>query len=185
MNDPANPSSRPWRRFLRFSVRGMIVLVLVIGTGLGWLVRSARIQREAVAVIETDGGGGVAYDWDSGAGTTDFRGRPPAPNWLADLVGVDYFGRVRFVVLWDARPATIAAVSRLSGLRRLAINGSGLRDTDLAPLETLTELSELVLSGDAATDAGLKHVNGLTKLRKLVLVNSDVTGLWAWPNSSR
>ncbi len=142
---------------------------------LWWIVRSARIQREAVAAIETDGTGGVTYDWDRGAGLTDARGSPAAPGWLVDLVGVDYFGRVRSVVLLDARPATIAAVSRLSGLRRLAINGHGLRDTDLAPLEHLTELSELVLSGDPATDAGLKDVNGLTSLRKLVLVNSAVT----------
>ena len=31
--------ARPWRRYLRLSVRGLIVLVLVIGGGLGWMVR--------------------------------------------------------------------------------------------------------------------------------------------------
>ena len=46
MTDQAKPASRPWRRFLRFSVRGLIVVVLVIGIGLGLAVRivhSARI----------------------------------------------------------------------------------------------------------------------------------------------
>jgi hypothetical protein len=57
---PAGPVSHPWRRLLRFSVRGLIVLVLVIGAGLGWVVRSARIQREAVAAIKS-AGGGVTY----------------------------------------------------------------------------------------------------------------------------
>ena len=52
MPDQARPVRRPWRRSLRFSVRGLIVLVLVIGAGLGSLVRSARIQREAVAAIK-------------------------------------------------------------------------------------------------------------------------------------
>jgi hypothetical protein len=170
MNDQAKPVSRPWQRFLRFSVRGVIVLVLVIGGWLGWVVRSARIQREAVAAIETDGRGGVAYDWDKGAGIPDARGRPPAPRWLVDFVGVDYFGRVRSVVLFDARPATIAAISRLSGLRRLAINGRGLRDTDLAPLEDLTELSD--------QDAGQRNVlraprGRLTCLIRNVLLKSD------------
>jgi hypothetical protein len=56
MDDRAKPVSRPWRTFLRFSVRGMIVLVLVVGVSLGWLVRSARIQREAVAAIKKAGG---------------------------------------------------------------------------------------------------------------------------------
>ena len=30
MNDHAKPVSRHWRRFLRFSVRGLIVLVLAV-----------------------------------------------------------------------------------------------------------------------------------------------------------
>ena len=35
----------------RFSVRAIMMLVLVVAAGLGWLVRSAHIQRDAVAVI--------------------------------------------------------------------------------------------------------------------------------------
>jgi hypothetical protein len=31
------PVAHPWRRFVRLSVRGLIVLVLVIGAGLAWL----------------------------------------------------------------------------------------------------------------------------------------------------
>jgi hypothetical protein len=62
---PADPKtiSRPWRRYLRFSVRGMIVLLVLTGGCQGWMVRSARIQREAVAAIK-DAGGQVSYDWD-------------------------------------------------------------------------------------------------------------------------
>jgi hypothetical protein len=52
--------SRPWWRHLLFSVRGLLVLVLLIGAGLGWTVRNARIQREAVAAIKS-AGGGVTY----------------------------------------------------------------------------------------------------------------------------
>src|SRR5262249_17562117 len=65
MTDQANPASRPWRRFLRFSMRGMIVVVLVIGGGSGWiaqLARQARIQRDAMAAI-TKVGGFAFYDW--------------------------------------------------------------------------------------------------------------------------
>ena len=46
---PAGPVLCSWRRYLRFSLRGLIVLVLVIGVWVGCIVRSARIQREAVA----------------------------------------------------------------------------------------------------------------------------------------
>ncbi len=54
----------PWGSSLRFSVRGLIVVVLVIGGWMGWMVRCARIQREAVAAIKK-AGGGVCYDWES------------------------------------------------------------------------------------------------------------------------
>ena len=63
MTDQAKPSPRPWRRFLRFSVRGLIVLVLVIGVWLGWIVRSACIQRDAVRAIQRVSGQ-VYYDWE-------------------------------------------------------------------------------------------------------------------------
>ena len=62
MTDQARHVSRPWRRFLRFSVRGMIVVVLLIGVWMGWLVRNTRIQREAIAAIRK-AGGRVLYDW--------------------------------------------------------------------------------------------------------------------------
>jgi hypothetical protein len=52
MTDQPNFIARPRWSYLRFSVRGLIVFVLVIGAGMGWLVRSARIQCEAVAAIE-------------------------------------------------------------------------------------------------------------------------------------
>ena len=87
---PAAPVSRPWRRYLRFSMRGLIVLLVVIGVALGWLVRGARNQREAVAAIRKTGGL-VSYDWESKNGKWVRNGRPWAPKWLVDALGVDYF----------------------------------------------------------------------------------------------
>ena len=55
MPDQPEPVSRPRRPYLRFSVCALIVLVLAIGAGLGWIVNSARIQRDAVKAIETGG----------------------------------------------------------------------------------------------------------------------------------
>jgi hypothetical protein len=56
MMDQQQTSSRWWRRYARFSVRGLIVLVLLVGGGLGWMVRSARDQRGDVKAIEAAGG---------------------------------------------------------------------------------------------------------------------------------
>jgi len=50
------PDKRPWWSYLRLSLRGMIVLVSVVGGALGVIAhvtRSASIQREAVAAVRT------------------------------------------------------------------------------------------------------------------------------------
>ena len=44
MTVPSESASGSWKTYLRLSVRGMIVLVLLIGTGLGWIVHRARVQ---------------------------------------------------------------------------------------------------------------------------------------------
>ena len=95
--------SRPWWSYVRMSVRGLIVLVLLIGAGLGWIVRSARIQRNAVVAIEK-AGGSVSYDWERSNGNDVPGGKPWAPRWLVDLVGVDYFGHVTAVCAPRATP---------------------------------------------------------------------------------
>ncbi len=79
-------------------MRGMIVLVLVIGAGLGWIVRSARVQRDAVAVLRSIGGY-VAYDFEP------INGYPtdgPAPGWkkaIANAVGPDFVNHPVFAQL--------------------------------------------------------------------------------------
>ena len=54
-------SRRSWS-CVRFSLRSLLVLVLLIGAALGWMIRNAREQRLAVAAIEKSGGW-VWYDW--------------------------------------------------------------------------------------------------------------------------
>jgi hypothetical protein len=58
---PAGRISQPWRSYLRFSVRGLIVVVLVVGAGLEWIVHQAHVQRDAAAAIKNSGGS-VQYD---------------------------------------------------------------------------------------------------------------------------
>jgi internalin A len=181
----ASPASWSWRRYLRFSVRGLIVLVLVNGVGMGWLVHKARIQREAVGAITT-AGGNVAYDWDWSNGTSVAGGKPWAPRWLVDRIGIDYFGHVTFVFLnpGDADDATFAHIGRLTQIQLLihdqsafdcVVSSSTLSDAGLSNLAGLTSLSHLSLSGTQATDAGLVHLEGLTKLSHLDLRGPRIT----------
>ena len=87
------PSRRP--RWLAFNVRGLMVLVLLTGCGLGWIVHHARLQRNAVAAIRQSGGR-VIYDWEATPGRgpgaaaetqrpaqmAEVARRPPRPRLL-------------------------------------------------------------------------------------------------------
>jgi hypothetical protein len=177
----AKPVSRPWRRFLRFSVRGMIVVVLVIGVWLGWIVRDARIQRDAVAAIRKEDGG-VKYDWEWNYGIAVPRQKHWPPRWLGNLIGVDYFGHVTAVVLVEPETdAPIAAIGRLTQLQDLGLfesltrYRSGVGDASLEHLKGLTNLSVLNFTFWPVTDAELAHLTAMTKLSTLGLPGTEVT----------
>jgi hypothetical protein len=175
---PAGPVSRPWRGSLRFSVRGLIVLVIVVGAGLGWIVRQAHVQRDAVAAIE-EAGGSVRYDWEWSNGKSSPGGKPWAPRWLVNLIGVDYFGHVTAVVSHHMSAATsdavTAQVGRLTRVQSLNLHDSSISDSGLMHLKVLTNLTVLLLYRTQVSDAGLVHLKGLTNLSYLQLDGTQVT----------
>jgi hypothetical protein len=97
-----DPSPKSWWHRLRFSVRGLVILVLVVGAGLGWIVRKAHVQRDSVAAIQRAGGTAL-YDWQFKDGLPVQNGKPSAPTWLAERIGADYFQNVTYVSLSGSR----------------------------------------------------------------------------------
>ena len=141
----------------------MMVLVLVIGIGSGWLargIRSAQIQRDAVVAIQK-AGGFVLYDWEWSDGNPIPGGRPWGPGWLADRAGVDCFGNVSYVAFYrfsTLNDATVAQVGRLTELRALDLVDWSARDADLARLKGLTKLRWLYLGVSNVSDAGVREL---------------------------
>jgi internalin A len=166
-----------WRRFLRFSVQGLIVFVIVVGAGLGWFVRQAHVQRDAVAAIRR-AECSVMYNWEWSDGKSIPGGKPWAPRWLVNLIGVDYFGHVTVVgcsTYPSASDATLADIGRLTRLQLLYANSPYLGDAGLAHLKGLTKLTRLDLFGTRVTDAGVPHLTGLRKLSILGLGGTQVS----------
>lgn len=172
---PERTSPESWRRRLRISVRGLIALVLVVGVWMGWLARSARIQRDSVAAIRA-AGGVVYYNFQLNGGKFSPVATPWAPEWMVDALGIDLLANVVAVRFPSANSdADLAQIGALSGLVELQIAGASVTDRGLAHLEWLIGLKSLNLKGSMVTDAGLRHLNRLTRLERLDISNTRVT----------
>jgi hypothetical protein len=159
-------------------MRGLIASVIIVGAALGWIVRQAHVQRDAVAAIE-EAGGAVRYDWEWSNGKSSPGGKPWAPGWLVRLIGVDYFGHVTAAGLHHVSAATsdaaMAQVGRLTRVESLHLDHSSVSDSALRHLKDLTHLNDLVLYRTEVSDAGLMHLKGLTSLSYLQLDGTQVT----------
>ena len=179
-NVAGQPQPAPPRRrtFFRVSVRGLLLLILVIGCGLGWIaqiVRTGQVQRRAVAAIY-QAGGWVVYDteWDEDQNTSTWK--PRWPKWLVDQVGVDYLGNVVFINLHDrGTDEVLTHVGRLKHLKQLHRPGFAVTDAGLVHLGRLSDLQLLSLDDTQVTDAGLAHLKGLSGLKWLKLSRTRVT----------
>jgi hypothetical protein len=160
-------NARPLRSYLRFGVRGLIVAVLLLGAGFGWIVRGARIQRDAVAAIRR-AGGSVTYAYER-----KFREKA-GPRWLVEAIGVDYLDHVHHVALTEkATDKMMTSIGDLSQLEELSLGGSSVTDPGLAHLHGLRSLRWLSLSTTGITDEGLRHIAGLSNLTDLNLISSE------------
>jgi hypothetical protein len=160
-------------------MRGLIVLVLVIGVCLGWIIRLARnaqMQRDAVAAI-TRARGSVTYDFQAKHNRYSSFNESPWPRWLVKLLGVDYFGNVVSVVIPGVSEEELIHIGNLSRLRVLYLIGPAMTDSGLPQLKGLTKLTELHVIDSPITDAGLANLKGLTKLQSIGLLDTQVSTL--------
>jgi hypothetical protein len=83
MNDV--PKNKPKPNFFRFSLRSLLILMLIVAGPLGWKLHKAKRQQEVVAWVE-EMGGSVHYAFeidDAGAGTTIIQ-RQRQSGWCVD-----------------------------------------------------------------------------------------------------
>jgi hypothetical protein len=146
----------PERRWLRFSLKTIFVLVTLYCVWLAVVTLQARKQQRAVKRIqELHGAVAFAFELDA-QGNWKQNPQPFVPAWIRNALGEDYFRRVA-IVNFD--------------------EGSDPTDDDLRVLEGLTDVQQLTLSNrKKITDAGLAHVAGLKHLNVLVLDGTSVTG---------
>jgi len=147
------------RRRFQFSLRILLVFVVVLSVPLGWFamkMQKARKQREVVeAILEV--GGRVSYTPGpiplKGGGFAYYLRAPRAPLCLREWLGDDFFYDVI----------------------RVDLTFSRVTDGGLVHLKGFTSLKRLNLKGTRVTDAGLENLKGLTSLEMLRLQETNVT----------
>jgi hypothetical protein len=187
----------PVRR--QVSVRGLMIWVAIVGTGVGWIGHRARTRQQLVHAIVRSGGQ-VSYterDWPTRFEWTRSPILGPSfwrlydecfrevfglwlrgtPDRTARLEALTTFTRLTILYAPDVEftDAELGAVSNLRGLRDLDIHQTLIDDADVARLAGLGQLRSLNLAGSNITDAGLAHLRGLGRLVKLDLSETEVT----------
>jgi hypothetical protein len=170
-------------QYLRVSVRVMIAGVLLTGMALGWVARSASIQRRAVLAVRR-GGGSVWYDAHSANGADAGAVHASWADAIKHYLEVDYFNSVVVIQGFDP-PVRIPEqgvteglfdhIANLDRLQMLNFHGPAVTNDRLACLTHLTELQVLWLQNTRVADAGLQSLQGLKKLRSLYIQSTLIT----------
>lgn len=193
-----DPDPNPRRRWLRFSLRALLLLVLAIAGVLGWLLHMVREQGIAMAALQRSGSTCMfrfAEREELTAAEPRWRiwlGEEPARDvvWLA-IDGPEVkplaliASRTDSEVMFESPSASPTAavtdaslkhIQALPRLQVLCLAGMPVTDVGVAQLGGLAQLKMLVLEGTQVTDAGLKPLGGLARLEWLNLNKTRVTG---------
>jgi len=165
---PADTKPREQRRWLRFSLRTLLLLTLLAALPLAWLGREVQRYRDERTAIEKF----VAL-----GGSIDSYG-PIGPAWLRNMLGerfADFFNSPRGVSLSGATLSDEegAWLSQFRHLIGLSMEGCTLSDRAVAAIGVHRELTGLVLRRSTFNNETLHE--SLMSLEKLELVEFSNT----------
>ncbi len=167
MNPPPN------RRWLRFSLCTMLIVLAVLCVLAARISHKAIVQRQVVAWVHKTGGS-VEYDYErydeNGCLIWPWNAELPAPKWLIEVVGVDFFASVVHVHLGNTHVADLSALTKLPNLKTLSMEDHPIPlFSSLAKLPQFEELS--IERVDIAEEDLTKIERALPKCR--IGVDSD------------
>ena len=173
---PQKTVGRPGRRWCRYSLRALLLLVLLVSIGMSLFatrMRRATRQRDAVAAIEKSGGWVYYYHQFDPPDYSCFsfpRPPPPGPLWLRNLLGDDFFTSV--VEAYVESDTDLKYLKQLDQLKRLGC-APEVTEAGLAHLKELRQLRHLDLSERRVTGATFEHIVALAELEELHLGLTD------------
>ena len=176
----------PSRRWIRFSLRSLAVVVMLASFGCAHLFyKFDRAQRRGIAVKRlSEFPGIVNYVVDgeriNARKVSDLESEHSSRlhNWMTKQLGFDYFNDVGHVCLAGRNrftDADFAMTCRLNELKSLRLGQTLVTDEGFEPICELTELELLAISSPHLTDRALDHLSKLPKLECLYLSDVAVT----------
>ncbi|HEY5314719.1 MAG TPA: hypothetical protein VIK18_19450 [Pirellulales bacterium] len=169
------------RHWFRFSLRALLLAVLVASLPLGWWVRTAHRQRQAVGALR-ELGAWVVYDfeYDDGLHTPAAVTGDVPPQWLRRLLGPDLCGNavqldwVPFFASDDFGSDVTPYLAMLPDMLMVQLIDSSMTDADLAELRGWSKIEYLMIESESVTD---KSVDTLRGLRSLKFLSIEKTGI--------
>jgi hypothetical protein len=171
MDANTNNPAKPRRRWFRFSLRTLFILVTLASLPLGWVgwgLGEVRKERAVVAWVEEMGGRvtygivAVAVDKSWWVKTTE--------KWFGEKV----LQSINVIDLGETEVSDLSRLAEIKNLETLYLYNTEV--TDLTPLAAMNNLRTLFLSNTPVTD--LSPLAELQSLNELNLGGTEVSDLW-------
>jgi internalin A len=198
----AKPPATPNRRWLRFSLRTLLIVMTVLCIWLAIQVNAARRQKEAVTAI-LKVGGEMWFDYQSVPPpfgeqvdlAIDQHALLPGPDWLRSRIGDDYFRNVISIAIKGKiiTESDLKQLSKLPQLKKVFVNNTKIvpDGTSIAqskatenidnpfgnpPSPSTTNSAARSVAGRLIRDDDLVVFENLNRLTDLVLNDAEIKG---------
>ena len=162
-----------FRRRFQFSLRSLLVLVVVVALPCSWMaveMKKARQQKAAAERINSLGGW-IGYYYDPKDPFAVLAN--PCPAWLCSSLGETFFGDVTYANV-EGIDAELECLQAFPQLETLCLTRGHVTGRRLEDLKHLPSLTRLDLSYCEATNASLERLQVVTRIKDLDLWHTEI-----------
>lgn len=174
MSSDVQPSAKLRRRWLTLSLRGLMILVLLLSLPMGWIARDVvRAQREANVISAIENAGGFAsFQYQSVINLSETP-EPPGPWILRRLFGDHLHAHIDYVSLYEPEgvDSIVPQLVHFHRLEFLSLPEAPLNDRSVEVISQLPTLRELDLSKVELTIEQMRVVLKAPQLKSIWLSN--------------